>query len=177
MRPTKPRSARPINREATSATPLAKSGCSPRQVSRAASSCSVALAHLCSYCRYACGTTIACRGKKNIEEEASRFLTAGPYAGACRSLPCDAGRQAAEGVGLGLRSEGHVCGRHGRCKRKLTSVQACGQALTFVQPHVARSRRRGPLWSSWIGSQSATRASEHSSHCWFIQSRSLTDCP
>ncbi|MDW9437565.1 hypothetical protein GOB23_19750 [Sinorhizobium meliloti] len=79
--------------------------------------------------------------------------------------------------GTGLRSEGHVCGRHGRCKRKLTSVQACGQALTFVQPHVARSRRRGPLWSSWIGSQSATRASEHSSHCWFIQSRSLTDCP
>jgi transposase len=51
-----------------------------------------------------------------------------------------------------------VCGRPGKCKQNLTLVRACGRVLTCVRPRKATSTRRGPLWNSWIGSNSATRA-------------------
>jgi len=51
-----------------------------------------------------------------------------------------------------------VCGRPSKCKRNLTSVQACGRVLTCVRPQRATSTRRGPLWNTWIRSNSARRA-------------------
>ncbi len=51
-----------------------------------------------------------------------------------------------------------VCGRPGKCKQNLTSVQACGRVLTCVRPRKATSTRRGPLWNAWLGSNSARRA-------------------
>ena len=51
-----------------------------------------------------------------------------------------------------------VCGRPRKCKQNLTLAQACGLVLTCVRPRKATSTRRGPLWNSWIGSNSATRA-------------------
>lgn len=58
-----------------------------------------------------------------------------------------------------------VCGRPSKCKQKLTSEQACGRVLTCVRPRDATSKRRGPLWNAWIGSNSATRALWRSSTC------------
>jgi transposase len=51
-----------------------------------------------------------------------------------------------------------VCGRPGKCKQNLTLAWACGRVLTCVRPRKATSTRRGPLWNSWIGSNSARRA-------------------
>ena len=63
------------------------------------------LAHLCSCFRLGRCTTIKCRGKKNIEEEASQHPSDRSSAGALGHLPCNGRQQAAEVAGLGLRSE------------------------------------------------------------------------
>ncbi|MDQ0320358.1 hypothetical protein QO002_002496 [Pararhizobium capsulatum DSM 1112] len=51
-----------------------------------------------------------------------------------------------------------VCGRPGKCKQNLSSVRACGRVLTCVRPRKATSTRRGPLWNTWIRSNSLRRA-------------------
>ncbi len=61
-------------------------------------------------------------------------------------------------VRLSSPVEVDVCGRPGKCKQNLTSVRACGRVLTCVRPRKATSTRRGPLWNTWIRSNSARRA-------------------
>jgi len=51
-----------------------------------------------------------------------------------------------------------VSGRPGKCKQNLSSVRACGRVLTCVRPRKATSTRRGPLWNTWIRSNSLRRA-------------------
>ncbi|WP_085043777.1 IS66 family transposase [Ensifer aridi] len=44
-----------------------------------------------------------------------------------------------------------VCGGpSSKCKRNITSVQACGRVLTCARPWRATSTRRGPLWKNSI---------------------------
>ncbi|WP_426436014.1 hypothetical protein [Bradyrhizobium genosp. P] len=50
-------------------------------------------------------------------------------------------------------------------KDQVLRYRACGRVLTCVRPRDATSTRRGPLWNTWIGSNSAKRARWHSSTC------------